>query len=49
MIPRPCELAKMDGAIILSLMPKILYANCHNPDPMIPTFETRTAIGQASG
>ncbi|NLV91587.1 MAG: DNA integrity scanning protein DisA [Firmicutes bacterium] len=38
------ELAKMDGAIILSFDAKrILYANCQlTPDPMIPTFETGT-------
>ncbi|MBE3599065.1 MAG: DNA integrity scanning protein DisA [Limnochordaceae bacterium] len=38
------ELAKMDGAIILSSdAERILYANTQlNPDPMIPTFETGT-------
>ncbi len=38
------ELAKMDGAIILSSdAKKILYANTQlTPDPMIPTFETGT-------
>ena len=38
------ELAKMDGAIVLSSDAKrILYANTHlTPDPMIPTQETGT-------
>ncbi|HEY8498824.1 MAG TPA: DNA integrity scanning diadenylate cyclase DisA [Limnochordales bacterium] len=38
------ELAKMDGAIVLSSdAQRILYANAQlNPDPMIPTFETGT-------
>lgn len=38
------ELAKMDGAIVLSSDAKrILYANTHlTPDPMIPTMETGT-------
>jgi len=38
------ELAKMDGAIILSSdASRILYANTElTPDPMIPTFETGT-------
>lgn len=38
------ELAKMDGAIVLSSdAKKILLANAHlNPDPMIPTGETGT-------
>lgn len=38
------ELAKMDGAIILSSdLKKILYANAQlMPDPSIPTFETGT-------
>lgn len=38
------ELAKMDGAIILSRdARRILYANAHlTPDPMIPSFETGT-------
>ena len=38
------ELAKMDGAIVLSSdAERILYANAQlNPDPMIPTFETGT-------
>lgn len=36
------ELAKMDGAIILSHdLKRILYANAHlSPDPAIPSFET---------
>lgn len=38
------ELAKMDGAIVLSTDGKrILFANAQlNPDPLIPTFETGT-------
>lgn len=38
------ELAKMDGAIVLSSdAKKILYANAQlTPDPMIPSFETGT-------
>lgn len=38
------ELAKMDGAIILSSdMRRILYANTQlTPDPLIPTYETGT-------
>lgn len=38
------ELAKMDGAIVLSTdLKKILFANAQlNPDPSIPTFETGT-------
>jgi len=38
------ELAKMDGAIVLSSdAQRILYANAQlNPDPMIPSFETGT-------
>lgn len=38
------ELAKMDGAIVLSGDTKrILFANTHlTPDPMIPTHETGT-------
>ncbi len=38
------ELAKMDGAIILSSdARRILYANTHlTPDPLIPSFETGT-------
>ncbi|MGI6566726.1 MAG: DNA integrity scanning protein DisA [Firmicutes bacterium] len=38
------ELAKMDGAIVLSSDAKrILFANAQlNPDPLIPTFETGT-------
>ena len=38
------ELAKMDGAIVLSSdAQRILYANAQlNPDPLIPSFETGT-------
>ena len=45
------ELAKMDGAIVLSSDAKrILFANAQlNPDPLIPTFETGTRHAPLSG
>ncbi len=49
--PALYELAKMDGAIVLSSDGRrILYANAHlTPNPVIPTVETGTATGRRTG